>query len=227
MNSVNNHTLYEKRTIDLAFNLLSDHFDRYHLAQALMKNPSANIPYHNNFHTATMILNCFDGLKAEKESWNTDLIVAATFHDYNHSGGTETDDKNILRAVKGFDSWVRRQTTMPTEQRKQIREMIRVTQYPYIREPKTIEEAIIRDADLMTMYEDNWYKMIFVGLRQELEIARKTSISVTDMALGMVDFMADIKWHTSWAQEKAKAGWWLAEHRIAQVLKYQNIFEAS
>lgn len=185
--------------------------------------------YHNNYHATCVALNCYEGACYEglSESQTKTTVLAGIFHDFNHSGGTLTDDKNIERAVFGLSNAYTEEvirglgiaSTLPKNQyltENEFTETIQtlvVTKYPYEKTPTTKMQQIIRDADLMQPYEDNpvTLKLQYVGLHTEIERAFPMKFTAEEFAAGQLAWLDDhVVWYSSWAKEKAKVRNWNA-----------------
>lgn len=172
-------------------------------------NDSNELPYHNFYHTLCVVKNCYTGaLKLGLALFETyELILAALFHDYNHSGGELTDDLNISKALNGFESFLIYDGNFEQHLYDKVSEIIKVTQFPFVREPSTDQEKIIRDADLMQCYEESWYEHIIMGLRQEIEVSSKKEISVKEMLENQLKFISSSTFYTEWGQERFEKEW--------------------
>lgn len=180
-------------------------------------NPSAEAPYHNARHEASVVTAVYEGGRyhgLERHELRS-LVIAAAMHDFDHSAGELTDDLNIKAAIDGL-YLVHRALSFTasaiTESELALAErLIRVTEFKdgkFTFEPKDRLEGIIRDADLMMPYTDLDLRIeLFLGLRRELETAGK-SYSAEDYANGVVDFYKATPWHTAWANEKAATQGW-------------------
>jgi hypothetical protein len=166
---------------DFGFDWLFDYAD--------LEMTSCDLPYHNWFHTCCMICNCIEGA----QYYNLDfrqchlIGVAALFHDFNHSGGTKTDHQNINIAVANLREAAINYNPMDLNQ---MVETIRVTQYPFIHTPKTIEQKIIRDADLMQVLEPEWYEHVILGLQAEFKAGGK-DYTLEEMLQGQMVFLQE------------------------------------
>lgn len=163
-------------------------------------NPYNKLPYHNWFHTCCMVCNCLEAADYYELSFREHnlLGVSALFHDYFHSGGKETDDRNVNKAIEFFESFSRNYVEMD---RLQAISTIRITQYPYVDTPSTIEQKIIRDADLMQILEPEWFDHIILGLREEFKNGGR-EYSVLDMLKGQLTFISGSAFHTDWGKSK-------------------------
>ena len=180
---------------------LCDRFDVVrHYEKVRDHNPANDLPYHNWYHTLCMVEKCVEGANWHNLPWQSirNLIVAALFHDYAHSGGRTNDTENIARAVRCLAN------TGPALAMNivDVEQIIRVTEYPYVLEPVCIEHRIIRDADLMQVLRiDTWEEMVIHGLRKEIEVKLGNPLSVLEMCAGQIDFLRKIKVHSDWGKE--------------------------
>jgi len=173
-------------------------------------NTSNNLPYHNFYHAECVFLNCYEGalLSNLEEDEIRGLCVAALFHDFNHSGGNLTDDKNITEAIKGLEIAQKYASSAHLGLNKLSLETainaIKITEYPYVKEPSTVPEQIIRDADLMQIYEEDRRTLLkqYLGLKAELEL-KSYKMTCVDFAGGIKHFYNKIQWNTQWAINKA------------------------
>jgi len=172
-------------------------------------NAGNDLPYHNLYHAHCVLLNCYEGGMHSRLSDDElrGLCAGALFHDFNHFGGILPDDKNIEVALEGLKIAQRYAVSqhlgLSDASLKIAEAVIKVTQYPYIIEPTTIPEQIIRDADLMQAYEDTPKELQkqFFGLKVELEV-NGNKISTVDFAKGIKEFHEKISWNSQWAIEK-------------------------
>jgi hypothetical protein len=142
------------------------------------------------------------------------ISVGAILHDYDHSGGLVTDDINVKLARKML---LLAQETCPLEFRLSDAELeladacIAITKYPYDRDPEIELEMIIRDADLMQIYEEDVSKLRrqYLGLKSEIELARGVTFTNEEYAAGQVDWLkTNVHWYSAWAIEKAEVLDW-------------------
>ena len=72
--------------------------------------------------------------------------------------------------------------------------IIDATQYPYILEPDEMDlkQQIIRDADLMQVFEPNWIQQLMLGLCSEMDIP------MDKMIPGQKDFLMKAQFNTNW-----------------------------
>lgn len=168
--------------------------------------------YHNIKHVNQVLLNCYEGSVYEKLSRQETrcLLVAAMFHDAEHSLGEQSDDYNIARAIdflkhinlcnidNGYNCLNETDLKLTTD-------CIRYTRYPYIdkgRIPKKDEckpFRIIRDADLMTVYNYKTSMDLYQGLFNEL----REQLNVLQFMELQREFLSKVEWNTQWAKKKA------------------------
>lgn len=180
-------------------------------------NHSNDLPYHNFYHSTSVLLNCYEG------AWHTGLndeeirglCIGALLHDFNHSGGELADEENIYLALKGLSSAQAYAKSMliglSPESLKIAESVIRVTQYPFILEPDTFVKQIVRDADLMQPYEEIPCVLVnqYLGLKVEVEIQKNTKFSDKEFADGLKIWQnKEVDWHTEWALDKSKVRNW-------------------
>lgn len=163
-------------------------------------NPSANLPYHNNAHMQGVWGICKELLEEEvgddkpftgDRDWDmAALMVASLFHDWGHTGGKEPDIMNVLYARQFVaDLLEKNGYSIPDHVKKIIDDLIAVTEYPFIRAPRNILEAILRDADSIYATFMNDPVIIMEHLRSEMEVAYGRSISYREMLDGQSKFM--------------------------------------
>ena len=159
-------------------------------------NPSNDLPYHNRFHSQCMVVNCYDGAQYYNLPYEAtrQLLIAAMFHDFGHTGGKEDDTVNIGNALVGYH----RLGEVMNAHEPIVVDCIRCTQYPFVVTPFTIEHRIIRDADLMQFRFPNWEKVYFEDLKKEMEIRMHQTITDHEMIMGNRKFWADVMFFTDW-----------------------------
>ena len=162
-------------------------------------NKGKDNPYHNNEHCFTVAINCFEGAifhnLSENDTRNT--VIAALFHDFNHSAGIHTDDINVQIAIEGTKDFL---TNIPKDKEyfnenniKDICNIISVTQYPFIKTPHTLQEKIIRDSDLMQYLEPDGEEFLN-GLAKELNLNLNW-----EQTFNFIDSQTK---HTEWGEQK-------------------------
>ena len=165
-------------------------------------NKGAYNPYHSNFHlidvftTSMEIANTYDTL-TEKEI--LELGIASLFHDFNHSAGKlKKDSDNISLAIIGLvDFFVKNENLIKeyNVDELEIEVLIGITEYPHTREPYTLKEQIIRDADMIQCYNRNWFLNVITGFLQ-----REIGLSIQDSIQNQIKFIQNIQYHTDHAK---------------------------
>lgn len=140
----------------------------------IIENSTSNyIPYHNLNHELTVLKYC-DYIATEEgifDDQKLPLLLAAMFHDVDHSSGKYTDDINVQNAKHQFTEFALQQK-LDTKIGLVALDIISATQYPYVILHKDLTklQSIIRDADLMQTFEPNWIQQIALGLSAELKM---------------------------------------------------------
>lgn len=174
----------------------------------IIDNNSSNFaPYHNFNHMLRVMYYCDKGCSYHKIDGKrrTNILLAAIFHDFNHSQGEEKDDVNVIRAIEGvkefYESNAMNKNSVNIDK---VVEIIQATQYPYVinSEDLTLEQAIIRDADLMPSLDPDWLNNIIVGLMKEMKIE-----SFKAMCEGQYKFHQGIKMCSPWGQYTYAENW--------------------
>lgn len=202
-----------------AFSIIKELDLDYYFSIILTKNKSNVIPYHNLKHTLTMMLNAFDIFNHDVYDYTKlydtkkcdelrAICIAALFHDFNHSGGTlQSDEDNISLAIDAWNKYTKEDEYWV----KFIEHLIKGTQYPYINDEPNIYVQILRDADMMQWFEDDFIEHTLMGLNKEM--LGKSSLSVK-MLEGQLQFMKNAKFYTPFAKIKYDSHF---NEKIAQI----------
>lgn len=147
----------------------------------IKNNKSNNLPYHGIDHLFEVYNNCktlidFSEMDqfilnedSEEVNYETELLIAALFHDYNHSGGKLKDIENIEIAIKGCKEFL--DTIDHDLNIDVIESVIKATEYPSpIKGDLTIEQKIIQDADMCYLLNDIAIVKLYYGLREEFGV---------------------------------------------------------
>lgn len=192
----------------------------------IIKNSTSNdLPYHNFNHLLTVVRYVYDACEFYtfpvthnlNEKDKLEILMAALFHDVNHSGGKETDEVNVYKAKKTFHYFVR--TLNIDIDKDEVCKIIDATQYPYIIEPKNMsfKQQIIRDADLMQVFEYNWIQQNMMGLCSEM------NITMDKMIPGQKNFLMNAQFNTSWGVKWKNQLWKDVEEKLNQLEELYNI----
>lgn len=156
-------------------------------------------PYHNLRHMLHVLWQCHDACLF----YNFDLsmtqkrvlLIAAIFHDFDHSGFAGDDDVNIERALRAV-----RRHLLPIDEPHlgTIEMLISETEYPYRVPNSELTQCaqILRDADMSQTVSETWIQQIIVGFASEW---RKSPYEVLVM---QETFVKNLRFHTEWAQER-------------------------
>lgn len=180
----------------------------------LESNPSANAPYHNNAHmtkVASIAGALWQHERVELEfdnKWaDIVLMLAALFHDYDHSQGKDTDHSNVTRARGCAKVFVMEHVPeMPESAVAALDAAIECTEYPFTIIPRNKLEEVLRDADLLYAVVSSDPSIIMDGLRKEIETSLGRTVSYEEMAENQVEFLKQQYMFTPTAQE-----YWLSE----------------
>jgi hypothetical protein len=161
------------------------------------KAQNLNHPYHNFRHMFHVVWLAYQACSFYRGQLTTrerrNLLIAAMFHDFDHSGIMGDDDLNIARAIRCLEKYI-----MPgdVEYKTQIYDLIRATEYPY---RVTISQVslsgwILRDADLSQVFSVAWIQQVVFGLAREWS---RPPLEILSMQSGFID---KLKYHTEWAR---------------------------
>ena len=181
----------------------------------LLNSKSNNGPYHNLNHLLTVLKYCYlgatsEGIKDEKEL--KELLIAAIFHDVNHTIGKEKDDVNVQNSKDAIGKFVKQEEI--DADTDYMNKLLDATQYPYVIEGKDLDlkQGIIRDADLMQVFEYNWIHQNIAGLSSELKM------DFLDFVQPQRKFLESAAFNTDWGKKMHKDKW-------DDVMKQYEMFE--
>ena len=155
-------------------------------------------PYHNFRHMFHVLWLCYDACLYYQSGLiprqMRNLLIAAMFHDFDHSGLLGDDDINIERSCRGL-----KRNLLPVDESDvdEIVKLIKATEYPYGVSSADLELAgqIIRDADLSQFLSVAWVQQVIFGL------ATEWNISPIEVFRRQGPFMQSLKFHTAWARQ--------------------------
>lgn len=165
----------------------------------VLKAPNAYMPYHNTRHTLHVLWEAFDGgIKSGlRGKYLRSLLVAALFHDFNHTG-TPNESENITRAIKAFKD-------QNNGEDKYVKELVVTcithSKYPYesiehLTPKKQLIVSVLRDSDLSQVLSPVWIQSILYGLGQEL------NLSYMDMLEKQITFLNNLEFKSEWGKMK-------------------------
>ncbi|MHB8519950.1 MAG: HD domain-containing protein [Limisphaerales bacterium] len=154
-------------------------------------------PYHNFRHMFHVLWLCYQACcfynKKLTPREMRNLLIAAMFHDFDHSGLMGDDDLNILKAVRGLERHLLEEDKAHL---RDITGLIHTTEYPYKTVPEQLglSAQIIRDADLSQALTVGWVQQVIFGL------ATEWSLKPIDVLKMQGPFMSGLKFSTEWGK---------------------------
>ncbi len=137
----------------------------------ISNNESNHLPYHGIDHLFEVMRFAFitfenDPLCKESNINKLELLIAALFHDYGHSGGKTTDDINIGNAINGVSLF---HSANPEFDLNEVINLIKATEYPYTvpESELTLSSKVLRDSDMCYLFYDVSMVKLYSGLRTE------------------------------------------------------------
>jgi hypothetical protein len=188
-----------------AIEIINEHVYLQKAFKYLISNSSSNgLPYHNLNHGMTVLKYVYGGVKYHSitdEDEVKAILIAALCHDADHSGGKLKDNFNVIKAktyIRMFSEYYQLDVDFDITD-----EMLDATEYPYKIERKdlSLRQAIIRDADLMQVYEDNWIHQIIYGLSEEL------NMDFFDLIELQIKFLESSETNTEWGKDMKAERW--------------------
>jgi hypothetical protein len=178
-------------------------------------------PYHNTLHELQNVYyswSCYVNQSDADRSGPSlyDLVLASLFHDHNHSGGVYTDKANIIRAM-GFAG---REVGL----KEPVLRIIECTQFvdgKFPIEPTNLAERCIRDADLMTIYSQEGFRLM-LGLFEEMSgktLSKFTEGEMTGAVKRTEEFLMAQRMYTEHGNRMRD------EHLVGQLRKFGDYVE--
>jgi hypothetical protein len=183
-------------------------FEKYDfLGKALnyiIKNSSSlYAPYHNLNHNITVTVFAYYIGKSEKlnKKEMEELLLAAIFHDFNHTEGKEKDDVNIKKAKEGIRKFVEKEKIKIDLDA--VNKILDATQFPYIIDEKELnkQQQIIRDSDMTQMFDPTRFQHSVLGLQKEMGITYDKHLE------GQEKFLKNLEFRTKLGKELKKKYW--------------------
>jgi hypothetical protein len=173
--------------------------------------PNITLTYHNLQHMLAVTQSVYEACDFYDITGRQlrNMLIAAMFHDYDHTGSVGDDEANIRRAVEGLKKHI---LIEDNEYLLDIVSLILATQFPH----KEYDEDfiiplswhIIRDADITYTMMRDWITPV-LGLSQEL------NLTANSMLLGQVPFLQNnLKLSSEWGIRKYES---LIKERIKEV----------
>jgi hypothetical protein len=156
-----------------------------------------NNPYHNFRHLFHMLWLCYNACQSYADILSPremrNLLIAALFHDFDHSGKQGNDDLNIEIAIRGLKKHLHPDDKDYFEA---ICDIIRPTQYPYTSASETLPllAQILRDADASQAFSTAWIQQVVFGLAKEWGMSPRQVLEMQG------PFLSSLSFSTSWAR---------------------------
>ncbi len=156
-------------------------------------------PYHNLDHTLFVTELCYDACEFYRDRLTPremrNLLIAALFHDFDHSGRAGRDDLEVTRAVRGLRTHLLEEDVIHA---RAIAELIHSTEYPHRIKSVNLDlcQKILRDADSCQALEGPWLQQVVLGLAKEM------GISIPEMLGRHLWFHSELTLLTSWSEER-------------------------
>lgn len=187
---------------------------RYYF-KIIFNAPNSTLPYHNFRHTCHVLYHSHQAIMyyGDLSTQNArNLLIAAMFHDYNHTGKSDIkDSENILLAIEGLRNHILE------EDRNSLGDIIALiesTEYPHKEMDVTLSMEILRDADQSQTFDIVWIQQIIFGLSQE------KGISPIELLKKQIPYIQSIEMLSDWGKETFYPK---KENFINQVEKYLEI----
>ena len=175
-------------------------------------------PYHNLRHMLHVTWEAYDGCiyhNLRPEQFRS-VLVAAMFHDFNHSAGTGNDDLEVKCAIRAFEKYM---DPVDAGNAREIITHIKATEYPYVihTEKLLIGSKILRDADMSQTFSVAWIQQILLGLSSEMRMTPEDFLKTQEIFMERV-----LKFHSVWGERKFGHQ---KPSRIAEVKEYLRFLE--
>lgn len=175
--------------------------DEFGLAQTHMnalKLYNAHQPYHNWHHCAVVALSAIEAARESHvpESKQRLLLLAALYHDYDHTGEPQKADiLNIVRAVSGSQFWLGvKEPSLSRAEKNEIVNIIAATEATHSHKPRSALESIIIDADVLATTgsdREQWWAAL--SEEQGVEINAENTVM----------FLRSQNFHSLWGIKRA------------------------
>jgi len=194
------------------------------VAENLKFNKALSAPYHNFYHQLVVANSCLEAAEYYKldERPKLELIVAALFHDFNHSMGKYKDDINVELATYYFRCWYAEKNLSNGDLNQgAVVDIIQATQYPYVIEHDklTLQQKIIRDADLTQLMQANRIGQVYIGLATEMNLPIEAILE------GEKAFLESVVPCTEWFLQKWAPAKQNVINECADLLSYVNLIK--
>ena len=178
-------------------------------------------PYHNFRHMSHVLWLCYKACQYYSHELQPRqmrvLLIAALFHDFDHTGRPHRGDEdiNIEIAISGVRRYLASddRALMP-----EIEALIEATHFPYKADSHLdLLGKIIRDADLVQALSPVWIQQVVIGL------AREAGVSPLEMLKAQSSFLTSLRFNTRWAQQLFPQE--LIDAKIAEAEQLRRLLE--
>ena len=165
-------------------------------------SPNILKPYHGLRHILHVMWDVYNAFLYYEKNGNVieprtfrNMLIAALFHDYNHTGRAGNDSVNIRLALDGLRTHI-----LPQDEDwfDDISSYIKATEFPHSHDKElSLAENIMRDADISYTLSDSWIQLVAFQLNREM------NLSPEEMLKSQEPFMRHVlKFSTDWGKEK-------------------------
>ena len=173
--------------------------DLVHYFQAIF-NHAQNLtnPYHNFRHMFHTLWLCYRACVFYKDEITPrqmrNLLIAAMFHDFDHSGMMGNDDLNIERSIRGLEKYLAQQDKSYFSD---ICGIIQATEFPHKSPSQSLPllAQIIRDANLAQGFSEAWIQQVIFGL------AKEWGKKPIEILASQCPFLSHLDFVTEWARQ--------------------------
>lgn len=164
-------------------------------ARVIFAAPNIHHGYHGLRHMLHVTWVCYQAcnyysMEQLSKRQMRNLLIAALFHDYDHVGQPGDDAINLNVAVAAMRKYL-----LPFDGQfaDAIERIMRVTQYPHVDldHEKSLEQSIIRDADMSQALGPAWIGDILAGYGSELGKTTIEMLEQQEKFLAGVRFSSD------------------------------------
>lgn len=179
-----------------------------------LNNTGETNSYHNTEHCFGVARICLDlgEINGLDENEMAGTVLGALFHDFDHTASNVPDAENIRHAIAGLNAY---RATLPEPRGigwanfdlvfQLAEDCIRVTEFPFVHEPRAMTEQVIRDADLLYASSSLDVLEVMEGLREEMEFKTSTVIPMRLFAERNRQFLDNAKFFTPAADAMFRA----------------------
>lgn len=184
----------------------------------LFNASSKGMKYHDWYHICCVIVSCYEGMKyalgkpmdslSDEEGLDLrSVLFAAAFHDIGHAGVKDPDILNVSRSIVIAAEFIDQNglciggTVGPCVSQRLVLDGIQVTQFPFVLEPKSESQKVLRDADLLQILEPTWFDDIYRHMYWEF-CQGPRQITFSEFCKNENAFLHDAKFYSLWWQER-------------------------